>query len=61
MVGKLSPQFVINMIRKRQGKLFFAASIRGRSGTLPMNWSVPAARLRLGHFSLSEAQGKFEK
>ena len=43
------------------GKLFLAASIRGRLGTLPMNCSEPAARPRLGHFSLSEAQGKFEK
>jgi hypothetical protein len=49
------------MILKDLGKLFLAANIRGRLGTLPMNWSVPAARPRLGHFSLPEGQAKFEK
>jgi hypothetical protein len=49
------------MVFKDLGKLFLTANIRGRLGTLPMNWSVPAARPRLGHFSLSEGQAKFEK
>ena len=49
MVDRLIPQLAINMIRKGPGKLFLAASIRGRlvrpdteSGTprlWPMNWS----------------------
>jgi hypothetical protein len=49
------------MVFKDLGKLFLAANIRGRLGTMPMSWSVPAARPRLDHFSLSEGQAKFEK
>jgi hypothetical protein len=48
-------------IKYAQGKLFLAANIRGRLGTMPVNWSVSAARPRLDHFSLSEAQSEFEK
>jgi hypothetical protein len=49
------------MVFKDLGKLFLSANVRGHLGTLPMNWSVTAARPRLGHFSLSEGQAKFEK
>jgi len=51
----------MNMTFIGMGKLFLAANMRGRLGILPMSWSVPAARPRLGHFSLSEGQAKFEK
>jgi len=48
-------------IKYAQGKLFLAANIRGRLGTMPVNGSVSAAEPRLDHFSPSEAQSNFEK
>lgn len=50
-----------SIINGYKGKLFLTVSVEDDLGTLPISYSAPAARPRLGHFSLSEAQSKFEK
>jgi hypothetical protein len=42
------------------GKILAGVSLEHCLGTLPISWSVPAARPRLGQFSCPKPSGKFE-